>query len=188
MRYAIWNNKGGVGKSFLTFIFATEYAATYPDRQVCVVDMCPQANVSEIFLGGNGAGADRLNEMLSRTHRKTIGGYFDSRITQPHAWTGSETDVLVPAYNANHSLPQNIMLVTGDPSLEVQAEAMNQIANLSLPQDSWRNVHSWLADLCSAIEAKHPGTTFFIDCNPEFLSLHGARARSGRPLDCAVLS
>jgi cellulose biosynthesis protein BcsQ len=26
MKYCIWNNKGGVGKTFLTYAIATEYA------------------------------------------------------------------------------------------------------------------------------------------------------------------
>ena len=169
MRYAIWNNKGGVGKSFLTFIFATEYAETHPEKIVCVVDMCPQANVSEIFLGGNGNGASVLNDILSMgAVRQTIGGYFDSRIIQPHAKTGTESTVLVEPHNFNHALPGNMLLVAGDPSLEVQTEAINQIANQSLPRESWRNVHSWLSDLCSVIESRYPDTTFFIDCNPSF--------------------
>ena len=169
MRYAIWNNKGGVGKSFLTFIFATEYAEAHPDKTVCVVDMCPQANVSEIFLGGNGHGASVLNTILSMgSVRQTIGGYFDSRISQPHTKTGTESTVLVEPHIFNDALPSNMFLVAGDPSLEVQAEAINQIANQSLPRESWRNVHSWLSDLCSAIETRYPGTTFFIDCNPSF--------------------
>ena len=48
--YAFWNNKGGVGKSFLSFVAATEYARTYPDTDVYVIDLCPQANISEMLL------------------------------------------------------------------------------------------------------------------------------------------
>ena len=33
-RYALWNNKGGVGKSFLTFSLACEYAIAHPDEEV----------------------------------------------------------------------------------------------------------------------------------------------------------
>ena len=44
--YAFWNNKGGVGKSFLSFVAATEYARTYPNTDVYVIDLCPQANLS----------------------------------------------------------------------------------------------------------------------------------------------
>ena len=45
MRYAAWNNKGGVGKTFLSFVLATEIAK---EREVPVVlvDMCPQVNLS----------------------------------------------------------------------------------------------------------------------------------------------
>ena len=40
--YAIWNNKGGVGKSYLTFQIACEYAKQHPEKKVLVVDLCPQ--------------------------------------------------------------------------------------------------------------------------------------------------
>src|SRR5690242_10202215 len=50
--YAFWNNKGGVGKSFLCFITASEYAHRHPECDVYVLDLCPQANVSETLLGG----------------------------------------------------------------------------------------------------------------------------------------
>jgi Mrp family chromosome partitioning ATPase len=39
--YALWNNKGGVGKSTITFHLATRYAQLHPERHVVVVDMCP---------------------------------------------------------------------------------------------------------------------------------------------------
>ena len=50
--YALWNNKGGVGKSYLTFQIAAEYAVTHPNKKVLVLDLCPQANSSSILLGG----------------------------------------------------------------------------------------------------------------------------------------
>ncbi len=68
----------------------------------------------------------------------------------------------------NSKIPENLYLIAGDPSLEVQAEAINQIANQSLPPNTWRNVHSWLADLCDALERHTPDSTIFIDCNPSF--------------------
>src|SRR5580698_10498470 len=95
MRYAIWNNKGGVGKSFVTFITACEYARQHPDRNVVIVDMCPQANVSEVVLGGNGKGAIELEKILASKQRKTIGGYFDERISSPHKITGNETSYML---------------------------------------------------------------------------------------------
>jgi chromosome partitioning protein len=94
MRYAVWNNKGGVGKSFLSFILGTEVAHRKPQEHVILVDMCPQANLSEIVLGGNGAGAAKLQILLSAKNRNTVGGYFDTRISSPHLQTGKETQYL----------------------------------------------------------------------------------------------
>ena len=66
MRYAIWNNKGGVGKSFLSFIVGTEIAHRCANDHVVLVDMCPQANLSEVVLGGNGKGSENLATLLAR--------------------------------------------------------------------------------------------------------------------------
>jgi chromosome partitioning protein len=167
MRYAMWNNKGGVGKTFLSFVLATEIAH---DRKVPVilVDMCPQANLSEIVLGGNGIGSERLDDLIKS--RKTIGGYFDSRINSPHVKSGIELDFLFDARKINSNLPKGVYLVAGDPSLELQAQVINQISSQTLPVESWKNVHSWVADLIEACQS-HLGvneTMVFIDCNPSF--------------------
>jgi|ERR1017187_1760860 cellulose biosynthesis protein BcsQ len=169
MRYAVWNNKGGVGKSFLSFVLGTEVAHRKPNEHVILVDMCPQANLSEIVLGGNGKGADRLQKVLNQTDRKTIGGYFDTRIASPHKAGGSETDYLINAKGYNSSLPANLWIVIGDPSLELQAQVISQIGGQTLPKDSWKNVHNWLKELvvaCIAKLGKQDSVTVFIDCNP----------------------
>ena len=168
MKYAIWNNKGGVGKTFVTFVTACEYARQHPNEMVVIVDMCPQANVSEIVLGGNGAGARELEKLLAEKNRKTLGGYFDERIESPHKTTGNETSYLLQAGKYNKNLDNNIWILVGDPSLEIQAQAINQIAAQTLPADTWANVHKWLKDLLQSISRKHENATFFIDCNPSF--------------------
>ena len=169
MRYAIWNNKGGVGKSFLTFALSTEFASQNPDRQVFVIDMCPQANVSEILLGGNGKGEINLQKLLDgKDVRKTIGGYFDTRLASPHAKTGDEGSFPIKVKDFNENIPENLYLIAGDPSLEVQAEAINQIAGQSLPKETWKNVHSWLKDMSLVLKNKFPNCAIFIDCNPSF--------------------
>lgn len=63
IKYCIWNNKKGVGKTFLTYAIATEYSPRNNNHCVVVADMCPQANISEIFLGGNGQGAENLEKV-----------------------------------------------------------------------------------------------------------------------------
>lgn len=170
MRYAVWNNKGGVGKTFLSFILSVEYANKWPEKKIIVVDMCPQANVSEIILGGNGVGASHLANLLGELNRKTIGGYFDRRIESPHALSGTESDYLLRARDYNPRMPNNLWLVAGDPSLEIQAQVISQISGQTLPENSWKNAHSWLKDLTISCSKKFgiENTTVFIDCNPSF--------------------
>lgn len=174
MRYAVWNNKGGVGKTFLTFMMAGEYAQKHPTQNVVIIDLCPQANVSEIVLGGNGKGSDTLDKLLkNKPNRRTIGGYLDERIRSPFNPTGKEADYLVnpSAENFNNNLKKNLFIVAGDPSLELQAQVINQLSILPQPQEAWKLVHSWILDLTGGIQAKlGEDTMFFIDCNPSFAS------------------
>jgi chromosome partitioning protein len=171
MRYAVWNNKGGVGKSFLSFVLGTEVAHRRPDENVIVVDMCPQANLSEIILGGNGTGAEALAKVLAGKPRKTVGGYFDARIDSPQKSTGTETKFLIRGHDYNGNLPKNLWLIAGDPSLELQAQVISQIGGQTLPQDSWKNVRNWLNDLITACISQlgdDSNVKVFIDCNPSF--------------------
>jgi chromosome partitioning protein len=133
--------------------------------------MCPQANLSEIVLGGNGTGADALTKVLSSKHRKTVGGYFDARIDSPQKKTATEPSYLVRGYDHNKNLPKNMWLLAGDPSLELQAQVISQIGGQTLPQDSWKNVRNWLKDLvteCISSLGDDDTVTVFIDCNPSF--------------------
>jgi chromosome partitioning protein len=170
MRYAIWNNKGGVGKSFLSFVLGTEIANGDGSGHVVLVDMCPQANLSEVVLGGNGNGSANLAKLLHASDRRTVGGYFDARIASPHKTIGSESSYLLKASDYNANLPQNLWLIAGDPSLEIQAQVISQIGGQTLPQDAWKNVHNWLYDLVTASVNKLGAkkTTVLIDCNPSF--------------------
>ncbi len=170
MRYAIWNNKGGVGKSFLSFILGTELAMRDPEGHVILVDMCPQANLSEVVLGGNSDGSSRLTRLLESDDRLTVGGYFDQRIASPHKMTGRESSYLLCASKYNTNLPRNLSLISGDPSLEIQAQVISQIGGQTLPQDTWKNVHNWLLDLVNVCQTQLGinNTTVIIDCNPSF--------------------
>ena len=172
MRYAIWNNKGGVGKTFLSFILSSEYAKKYPNKKILVVDMCPQGNLSEIFLGGNSKGAGVFSEFIE--DKKTIGSYFDLRIKTPHQTTGRETEFFTEIHKYNQKIPDNMFLVVGDPKLEIQAQVMSQISSQDLPTDTWKNIHSWLLDLIIAGEKKYgENSVTFIDCNPSFSAYTG---------------
>jgi hypothetical protein len=130
--------------------------------------MCPQANLSEIVLGGNGQGSAALEKFIA--NRQTVGGYFDTRIASPHQLTGSESDYIIHARGVNPNMPDNLWLIAGDPSLELQAQVINQIGAQTLPADAWKNVHNWLKDLVVACSKKlgADSTLTLIDCNPSF--------------------
>ena len=82
-RYALWNNKGGVRKTFLTFALSCEYALANPDEEVIVLDLCPQANLTEMLLGGGEKANEALEKLYKQTPRCSVGGYFEARLTSP---------------------------------------------------------------------------------------------------------
>jgi cellulose biosynthesis protein BcsQ len=70
--YALWNNKGGVGKSYLTFQISCEYARTHPTEKNLVIDLCPQANASGMLMGGIIRGEEQLDFFSSQNPRLTM--------------------------------------------------------------------------------------------------------------------
>lgn len=167
--YAFWNNKGGVGKSYLSFIAACEYAHRNSDVDVYVIDLCPQGNASEILLGADGL-SDKLDKLIAGTVRKTIGGYTEARLNSPFVMVSDIDEYVITANKYNKNVPENVHLVAGDYLLEILSEAMRQAAQLSVPVDAWKKVISWVKDLTSVLRTKSlpREAMFIIDCNPSF--------------------
>ena len=167
--YAIWNNKGGVGKSYLTYQLACEYARAHPQETVLAVDLCPQANSSGMLLGGIEAGERALESLSAESDRpKTISGYIEDRITSPYVNTNTGSSYVVRVADHNEAVPPNLRLVVGDEQLEVQASRV-LAATTPGPSDAWRIVHTWISDLIADIRRQcQSASTVFIDCNPSF--------------------
>lgn len=167
--YAIWNNKGGVGKSYLTFQIACEYARIHPSDKVLVLDLCPQANASTMLLGGMEKGEITLDALSILTPRKSISGYIEDRIISPYINPKTGSNYLVHVSEHNSAVPSNLFLVPGDEQLEVQGSRVFG-ATYPGPADAWRVVHTWISDLIADIRHlwDQPNTTVFIDCNPSF--------------------
>jgi len=125
--YAIWNNKGGVGKSYLTFQLASEYVRQNPHKKVLVVDLCPQANSSSMLLGGMTEGEQRLTEIHTSQPRCTISGYIEDRIRSPYVSPNSGAGYITNVSNYNDRVPQNVYLVAGDEQLEIQASRVDKL-------------------------------------------------------------
>lgn len=61
--YVLWANKGGIGKSTLTFQLACKYARTNSEIPTFVIDLSPQCDVSRMLLGGGG-GKERKKSLV----------------------------------------------------------------------------------------------------------------------------
>jgi chromosome partitioning protein len=167
--YAMWNNKGGVGKSYLTFQIAAEYARQNPTKKILVVDLCPQANSSSMLLGGMINGEKKLDGFHAINPRLSISGYIEDRIVSPYSSPLSGAGFITQVSKHNQHAPQNLFLVVGDEQLETQA---SRVANATRPgpAEAWRIVHLWIADLIKDVRTSwnDPDCCVFIDCNPSF--------------------
>lgn len=168
--YAFWNNKGGVGKSFLCFITACEYAHRHPDADVYVIDMCPQANVSETLLGGFGVSGKAMEKLLSKSPRSSVAGYLEARLSSPFQMIPDVECFVSQPNKSNARIPPNVFLICGDNLLEIIAEAIRQTSQLAIPTTAWKQVESWLRDLVVSLRIRsgNRDSAFMIDCNPSF--------------------
>ena len=167
--YGFWNNKGGTGKTSLAFQSACFYADAHPEERVLVIDMCPQANISELFLGGLvNDGSENLLRQQGKTPRASIGGYFELRLPAPYTVpTFQPRNFITTPHQYNGQIPENIDLVCGDPLLELQANAMSTLANNQIPgTNTWLHVVDWLRDFLDPIRDEYETT--FVDSNPSF--------------------
>jgi len=167
-KYSIWNNKGGVGKTTLTYLLSTEYAKQMEDINVIVIDMCPQANISEMLLGGNGEGEQNLEKLYS--NGKDISSYIKARYDKSRfSKLGSESSYFVRISNFNEKSPRNMYLLPGHNDLDSCVLLINYLA--SAPEKhAWLHSRKILMDLILSFEEANSRkeNIFFIDCNPSF--------------------
>lgn len=168
-KYAFWNNKGGTGKTSLIFQTVLAFAKKHPNEKILVLDLCPQANLSELLLGGLvGSGSNKLLQIQGQTPRASVGGYFQLRLPQPFTAPGfNPVDFLISPSKFSIHIPQNISLLAGDPLLELQATAVSTLANTQVPgSNAWLSIIDWLNDFLKPLSKEYH--TAFIDTNPSF--------------------
>jgi cellulose biosynthesis protein BcsQ len=167
--YAYWNNKGGTGKTSLCFQSICFYAKRNPGSRILAIDVCPQANLSELMLGGlTNNGSHNLLARQGEIPRATIGGYFQLRLPSPYSPPPfSPADFITRPADYNMAVPENIDLVCGDPLLELQSTPVSTLANQSLPgTNAWLAIIDWIKDLLNPIRDNYDAV--FIDANPSF--------------------
>lgn len=166
--YVMWNNKGGVGKSTITFHVASVYAEEHPDRDVVVIDMCPQANSSSMLMGGGRKSEEKLQELISKGEPQTIVGYITEATLRGDADLKKYVTKLC---NVNENLSENIFLISGDGNLELIAPLLSERAEatpLSAADNPWITIHSIVRELTKKRLDPNRACTFFIDTNPSF--------------------
>lgn len=166
--YVMWNNKGGVGKSTITFHLASMFAEKNPDKDVIVIDMCPQANVSMMLMGGGKEAEKRLQELITMGTPKTVVGYITDSITKSD--TENLDKYIINLHEANSNLPENMYLLSGDGNLELISPLLSERADatpLSENDKPWIEIHSIIRNLTKRQLSNKP-CTYFIDTNPSF--------------------
>jgi len=180
--YVIWNNKGGVGKSTITFHIASMYAEKNQARNVVVIDMCPQANSSMMLMGGGTEAESRLQELIIGDVPKTVVGYLTDSVLKND--TRDVDKYLLKLQETNPKLPSNLFLMSGDGNLELIAPLLAERANaapLSSTDSPWVEIHSIIKKFTQRPLFDKP-TTFFIDTNPSFSIYTQIAILSGKKL------
>ena len=177
--YVIWNNKGGVGKTTLTFHIATEYARRHQTENgapvnVLVIDLCPQANVSMALLSSPKVYGSAHLSTLYR-NGKTISHYLKKSTRRGPTIEVKEFITRVSEYNPQ--VPANLFLLCGDMKLELVGRHLEYLRRgFDAPDDSpWLNntcsVRSFIEGskgLVDGVSQSDVEWVVFIDTNPAF--------------------
>ncbi|EGQ9245418.1 ParA family protein [Vibrio parahaemolyticus] len=168
-KYSFWNNKGGTGKTSLAFQSITMFAEQNPDARILVIDLCPQANLSELLLGGLiGEGSRKLSEIQDGAIRCSVGGYFQERLPAPYTMPTLDVhDYICKPSVYNNNIKENIDLVAGDALVELQSNAITTLANTQIPgTNTWLAIIDWVNDFVEQVDGEY--THLFVDANPSF--------------------
>lgn len=171
MQYTFWNNKGGTGKSSLAFQTITEYAISNPTKKILAIDLCPQANLSELLMGGLlGNGGANLSKLTTPTSTCTIGGYFQTRLSTPYNVPTIDASLFTSNPSSiNNKIPVNIDLIAGDRIVELQSNSISALSITQIPGvDTYLKIIDWGNDLIDAANQANSYDTIFIDTNPSF--------------------
>jgi cellulose biosynthesis protein BcsQ len=132
--YVLWANKGGIGKSTMTFQLACAAAHANPDKKVLVIDLSPQCDVSRMILGGGHFGGENaILNLMQALPRKTIQSYLlDCLNDVPSGigWPDPKAYIVNPNLvrsTGTQPLPSNLRLLCGDFDLERTIQLIEQL-------------------------------------------------------------
>ena len=167
--YAFWNNKGGTGKTSLAFQALCRYAEQNQGSPMLAVDLCPQANLSELLLGGSPGESANLSKLHQghprrsnrRLLRKAPAVSVCVTRVEPLRLHLSSFDIQLPRF------PRISICFGGDPIVELQANAIATLSNTQIPGiDTWLKVIDWVRDFLSLVQTGL--LVRFHRCQPKF--------------------
>lgn len=177
--YAIWNNRGGSGKTTLTYHLANKFALKNPDKTILLIDMCPQTDLSHALLGDDEHNQDYVSQIGTmkkdpmifgeQKFAKTVSGYLDLYSSQGLPSNIDPRTFLINVSKFNAQLSRNLYLLCGDASIELIARSLeqkrNQTASLSqFGADAWKQITTSLKQFIAKIsERKGIKLVVFID-------------------------
>ena len=168
--YSFYNNKGGVGKTTLCFNAATLYAKNHPNTQVLVIDMCPQANISQLLLGGGIVGYEKNLKIQSSATRKNVVGFMDWILKGNSNFRRLTNSFRIPVDRHNIHISSNLYLIAGDSFLESLSLALNYAVINPANINAWSEYMTAIKRLCEGEfdSENYTDMVVFIDCNPSF--------------------
>lgn len=168
--YAFYNNKGGVGKTTLCQNAACLYAEKNPSKLILVIDLCPQANISQFLLGGGKKGYAENQRLQSQATRRNIVGFMDWLLSGNSGFTSIPASYMTHVSKHNKQIANNLYLIAGDSFLESLSLALNFATMNPGNVNAWQEYVTAIRRLCDAELAKtdYEEMTVFIDCNPSF--------------------
>lgn len=168
--YSFYNNKGGVGKTTLCSNISALYAKNNPETQVLVLDMCPQANVSQFLLGGGHKGYQKNQRLQSLATRRNIVGFIDWLLKNNAGFHSLPTSYSVQVAPHNEKITDNLYLIAGDSFLESLSLALNYSVINPANIKAWKEYMTAIRRLSRQEfdRKKYKKLTVFIDCNPSF--------------------
>src|SRR6218665_3902281 len=132
--YVVWANKGGIGKSTMTFQLACAAAHANPTKQVYVIDLSPQCDVSRMLLGGGHFGGENvILNLMQSSPRKTIQSYLLdclNNVPSGIGWPNPRDYVVKPnsvRVSGTQPLPTNLRLMAGEFDLERTIQLIEQL-------------------------------------------------------------
>lgn len=168
--FAFYNNKGGVGKTTLCQNAACLYAEQNPEKLVLVIDLCPQANISQFLLGGGKKGYAENQRLQSQATRRNIVGFMDWLLSGNSGFTSIPASYMTHVSRHNNHMAQNLYLIAGDSFLESLSLALNFATMNPGNVNAWAEYVTAIRRLCAAelARTKFEEMAVFIDCNPSF--------------------